>query len=188
MVWYNLTIGSFKVRYTPLKPKTINYPYCDKEGNELKRIAKVKGEYVYIDSEGKEHLQAFRLVNNKPMAKLTKTKEVTNYKEVDKKEVDDLIIEKQYLVESDLLLRELKDNDKSLKFGFTFGNGFKVYKAYIHTSDLYKGLLFMSVGTTQKSELIQEITELQKQSKKLKEIDLVIQGVDRAKIEDLIQI
>lgn len=46
----------------------------------------------------------------------------------------------------------------------------------------------MSVGTTQKSEVIKDIKELQKQNKKLKQIDLSISGVDRAKVEDLIQI
>jgi len=188
MVWYNLTIGTFNLKYTPLKPIEQSFPYCDENGNELKRKAKVKGEYVFVDGKGNEHKSAFRLVNGKPMAKLTKTKEVSNYKEVESNEVDDLITEKQYVVECQALYNELRDNNKALKFGFTFGNGFKVYKAYIHTSNLYKNLLFMSVGTTQKSELIKGILQEQKQSKKLQQIDITIQGVDRAKVEDLIQI
>ena len=188
MVWYNLRIGSFHIKYTSLKPREIIFPYCDSDGNELKRVVEGRGKTTFINPKGEKVLNAFRLVKGKPMAKLSKTKEVDNYKEVDKNEVDDLIVEKQYIVESDILLNELKTTNKVLKFGFTFGNGFKVYKAYIHTSQLYPNFLFMSVGTTQKSEILQEITLSLNQKKKVDELDLTLQGIERAKVEDLIQI
>jgi len=191
MVWYNLKIGSFNLKYTPLKPRVVNYPYCDSEGNVLKKVVKqTKREpTIYINEETQEeHEQVFRLIKNKPMAKLNKTKEVINYKEVDKSEVDDLIIEKQYIVECDELLDNLKTTNKVLKFGFTNGNGFKVFKAYIHTSNLYKGWLFMSLGTTQKSEILLELKEIAKHKQKAKSIELTISGVDKAKVEDLIEI
>ena len=189
MVWYNLKIGSFNLKYSALNPREIEYPYCDMNGNALKRVVEGKGNAFFINETTQEkHLTAFRLVNGKPLAKLSKTKEVSKYKEVDNSEVDDLIIEKEYIVDCDELLEELNNSEKCLKFGFTFGNGFKVYKAYIHTSRIYKGFLFMSLGTTQKSEVIQELTQELKQKKKVEQIDFTIQGIERAKVEDLIQI
>ena len=189
MVWYNLRVGTFYLKYTPLKPITKEYPYYDSEGNILKRIVEGRGKAFFVnENTGVKNETAFRLINNKPYAKLSKTKETDNYLEVDNKEIDDLIVEKQYLIDCDLLLKELKESNKSLKFGFTFGNGFKVYKAYIHTNKMYKDFLFMSVGTTQKSEVIKELMSEQKQKKKLQQIDISIQGIDRAKVEDLIAI
>jgi len=189
MVWYELKIGSFNLKYTPLKPREVDFPYCDSQGNILKRVVEGKGKSFFLNENTGEKVNvAFRLVNNKPLAKLQKTKVVKTYKEVDKSEVEDLIVEKEYLVECDNLLENLQDTGKSLKFGFTFGNGFKVYKAYIHTNKLYKGFLFMSVGTTQKSEIIHEIAESLNHRKKLEETDLIVGGIERARVEDLIQI
>ena len=188
MVWYNLQIGKYNIKYTPLKSKTQDYPYCDKEGNALTKHIEGKRESYFLDDKGNKHLQAFRLVNGKPLAKLDKTKIVNAFKEVESNEVEDLLIEKQYLVDCDFLLEELQNTGKALKFGFTNGNGFKVFKAYIHSSNLYKGLLFMSLGTTQKSEIIKDIKEVMKNKSKVEKINLTIQGVDKAKVEDLIEI
>jgi hypothetical protein len=44
----------------------------------------------------------------------------------------------------------------------------------------------MSIGTTKISEQIQEIIEQQKDKGKLKEITATIQGIEKAKIEDLL--
>lgn len=188
MVFYNLRIGNFFVKYTPLKSREISFPYCDKDGKVLQRVVEGKGKVYFIDNDGNKSENSFRLINNKVMAKLSRTTEVSNYKEVNNEEVEDLLTEKCYYVDCDVLLQDLKDSDRALKFGFTFGNGFKVYKAYIHTSKLYPNCLFMSCGTTQKSEVLSEIAEIKKQSKKAQQIDLTISGIERAKVEDLIQI
>ena len=189
MVFYNLKVGSYELKYTPLKTTTTDYPYCDSEGNILKRVVEGKTNAFYLNEKTEEkHTTAFRLINEKPMAKLSKTKEVSNYKEVDKKEINDLIIEKEYLVFNDLLLRDLKASGKVLKFAFTNGNGFKVFLAFVYVNPLYEDLLFMCLGNSKKSTLIKEIKELQNQKDKMKSIDLSIQGVDKARVEDLIQI
>jgi hypothetical protein len=107
---------------------------------------------------------------------------------VDVSEVEDLLTERQYLVESDELLRELNDSGKAIKFGFTNGNGFKVYKGYIYPSKIYKGYLFMSLGTTQISEIIREIDEVKSKKAKMEQIEIGISGVNRASVSDLIQI
>jgi len=193
MIWYNLRVGSYFLKYTGLKPKEIKYPYCDKDGNILKYV-KGNFESGYFENEkGIKQEQTFFLINNKPYSKIAKTKETDNYREVDKKEVDDLIIEKTYIVESEKLYNDLSTTNKALKFGMSFGGGgkfgsVKTYYAYVHTSDLYKGFLFMSVGTTKKSEALLEITESLTQKKKLAELNLVVNGIDKAKVEDLIQL
>jgi len=189
MVWYNLQVGTFNIKYTPLKPREVEFPYCDENGNALKRVVEGKGKVYFLNEETNEKRDfAFKWINEKVVSKLQKTKQVNKYKEVEKQEVSDLIVEKEYIAECDNLLNELEETDKALKFGFTFGNGFKVYKAYIHTNPLYKGFLFMSVGTTQKSEIIQDIVEQTSQRKKIQQTEMCIKGIERAKVEDLIEI
>jgi len=188
MVWYNLKIGNWNLKYTPLNPIEKEYPLCDENGKLLERVSgKIdKGHYL---NENKEKVNiAFRLINNKPYSKLSKTKEVNIYKEVELNEVEDLLQEKVYLVESSSLLNELITTGKALKFGFTNGNGFKVFKAYIYPSKIYKGYLFMSLGRTQISELITEIDEIKEQQKKLSDITLSITGINQAKVEDLMEL
>ena len=187
-MWYDLRIGSFHLRYTPMNPIEKEYPNCDSNGNALMKTTGKYEKGYYTDKQGNKLETAFKLINGKPYAKLKKTKETDNYREVDISEIDDLIIEKECLSVCDELLNELNETGKAIKFGFTFGNGFKVYKCYIYPSKLYKGFLFMTFGTTQKSELIQDITQELKQKNKLSQIDLTIQGIDRAKVEDLIAI
>ena len=188
MVWYNLKVGSWNLKYTALNPIEKEYPYCDSEGKVLEKVTGKFEKGYFLNSNGEKVDSAFRLINNKPYAKLQKTKEVTNYKEVDIKEVEDLLQERVYLIENDNLLEELKATGKALKFGFTNGNGFKVYKAYIYPSKLYSGYLFMSLGTTQISELIMAIDEVKAQKKEAEQISVTIQGVNRASVDELIAI
>lgn len=187
--WYNLRVGSWNLKYTPLNPIEKEYPYCDKDGNILSKVAgKFEKGYFLNEKSGEKVETAFRLIKDKPMAKLSKTKETTLFKEVDISEVEDLLVERQYLVENDILLRELGDSGKALKFGFTNGNGFKVFKAYIYPSKIYEGYMFMSLGTTQISELIKEIADDKAKNEKLKKIEITIQGINKAKVEDLIEL
>jgi hypothetical protein len=193
MVWFNLRVGTYNLKYTTLNPIKKENEYCDSEGNLLTyNSGKFESGY-FTDAKGQRHEQAFFLVNGKPMAKISKTKETDNYREVDKKEIDDLIIEKQYIVDSDKLYNDLKDSGKALKFGMALGGGgkfgsIKVYYAYVYTSDLYEGILFMALGTTKKSEIINEVLGDIKQKQKLKQMETTIRGIDKAKVEDLIQL
>lgn len=189
MVWYKLKLGIWNIEYSPINPLRNEYPYCDKDGNTLIKVAgKYDKGYFTNEVTGEKHEQAFRLIKGKPYAKLDKTKEVVNFREVDLKEVEDLLIEKQYLVIGDGLLRDLKNSGKAIKFGFTSGNGFKVFKAYLKPSEIYDGFLEMYLGTTQKSEVILSIIDAKKQQEKAKQIQVVVQGIDKAKIEDLIEV
>ena len=87
-----------------------------------------------------------------------------------------------------ILCLYLKANNKVLKFGFTNGNGFKVFLAFIYINPLYPDMLFMALGNSKKSEIIKQIKELQNQKDKLKSVDISIQGINKAKVEDLIEI
>jgi hypothetical protein len=189
MVWYNLQIGNWKLKYTALNPIEKDYPYCDKDKNILTKVSGKFEKGYFINEKTQEKSESsFRLINNTAYAKLNKTKEVANYKEVEVEEVSDLLTERQYLVECDSLLKELNDSGKALKFGFTNGNGFKVYKAYLYPSKIYSGYLFMALGTTQISEIIKEIDEVKNQKAKLNQIEISISGINRAKVEDLLQL
>ena len=187
MVWYNLKIGNYPLKITPINPIKKDYPDCDKDGNILTRV---KGEFTkgyYTNENGEKHEQAFKLINEKPFAKLSKTKEVSNYKETDLKEIENLIVEKIYLVEGDLLLTELKASGKALKFVYSTGNGYKAQVSYLFPS-IYNGFLEMSCGTTLKSEVILDIIEGKTQADKVKQVETQIQGIERANADELVSI
>lgn len=191
MVWYKLKVGNFDLKYTPIKPAVKEFSFCDKDGKTLMKVIPPKKDEFktyFVDEEGNKHTQAFRLINGVARAKLDKTKEVNKFLEVDKSEVEDLLTENFYVVNCPLLLEKLQKSKKALKFAFTNGRGFKVYLGYIHTSELYKDVLFMSLGRGQKSALIKEIVgELENQTAK-QSIEVTIMGVDKAKAEDLIEL
>jgi len=187
MSWRTLRVGSWNLKYTPLKPIEREFEYCDSLGNVLKKVSgKFEKGYFLNETTQEKHDTAFKLVNGKPMAKLKLTKEIEKYKEVELSEIDNLIGEEKCLIECDTLLKELNDSGKALKFGFTNGNGYKGYIAYVYPSKLYTGFLFMELGRTQLSEVVMEKVSELKQQKKVKEIELTISGVDRVSVEDLI--
>ena len=187
MVFYNLTIGKYNIKYTPLKVEDNDYPNCDKDGNLLNKVVEGKRESYFLDDKGNKHLNSFKLINGIARAKLDKTKSVTTFKEVEKNEVEDLLTEKEYYVECEFLLEELKNTNKALKFGFTNGNGYKVFIGYIYVDNLYN-MLFMKLGRTQKSQLMIKILEAIKNKKAIEKTQVTINGVDKAQVEDLIQI
>lgn len=189
MVWHDLRVGSWHCRITPLNPLEQEFEDVNEEGVKLKKIAGNYTKGYFIDeATGQRYDKAYKKINGKVVDKLSKTQETSNYREVERAEADDLIVEHEYLVENDELLQELRDSGKALKFAYCNGNGYKVYMAYIVTSDLYAGLLFMKCGRTFKHTLITQISEVREQEKKLKEIELTTKRVDKAKVEDLISI
>lgn len=191
MVWCKLKIGNYEIRYTPLSAEIKEFPYCDKDGNILKKVIPQKTDEVktfFIDDKGNKHNTAFRLIKGMARAKLDKTKEVNKYIEVSNEEVEDLLAEKIYICDCPLLLEKLQQSGEAIKFAFTNGNGFKVYLAYLHTSNLYPNVLFMSLGLTQKSKLISEKLELLQNQQQKKVIEVVVMGVNKATTEELLEI
>jgi len=191
MTWYKLRIGNFELRYTPLKIEIQDFPYCNKDGEILKRVVMPRTQEqkpYFLDSKGDKYDFAFRLIKGIARAKLDKTKEVKNFFEVDSNEVEDLLTEKVYIIDCPLLLEKLQKENTALKFAFSNGNGFKVYLAYVHTSKLYKDILFMSLGTAQKSKLIKEVINQMKNQKAQKLTEITILGINKATAEELLTI
>ncbi len=53
MVWYNLKIGNWTARYTPINPKSNQFEVCDKDGNVLTRVSGCysKGHFLNVANQ-----------------------------------------------------------------------------------------------------------------------------------------
>ena len=181
MVWYNLKIGNWNIKYTGIKQPILEFEDCDENGNA---IQKEKGSYLkgkVLDLNGNELKKTYKKINGKVVDKFSKTKEVKAYKEVDKSEIDGFMAEAYYFVDCEQLKQELMDSNKALVFGFTNGNGFKFYKSYL---SVFGNALLMRLGLGHLQEQIKEL-EANVESKKLLE-ELKLPKVESAKVEELI--
>jgi len=190
--WFNLQLGNKNIKYTPLSPQIKEYQDCDENGNILKRVSGsiTKGHFVNEET-GQIQDKAFKLINGKASAGFTgKIKEVPNPSYVEKSESEDLLTEKEFLVESDNLFNELTEKNQAVRFNGWFGNGYKAYKIYVVPSELYRGFCIMKCGRGLKSEIIGEIVGSLKDyralKEKLAEIESTIQNVNKTKVDDLI--
>ena len=194
MAWNKLKIGKFDVKYTSLEVKGKVYPYCDEEGKVLKKVSgKFEKGYFLNEENGEKIDKAFKLINGKASKGFSgRIKEVDKPLEVDKEEVEDLIIEKEYLVENKELFDELENKGKAFKFGGWFGNGYKAYRVYVYPSKLYKGFCLMACGRGQKSEIMKELIADLKEDERLKsqveEFEKSMNKVNKVKVEELIAI
>jgi hypothetical protein len=194
MVWNNIQIGKFKVKYTALDVPRKDYPYCDKDGNELKKVSGKfeRGHYIN-EKSGEKHDKAYKLINGKASSGFVgRIKNIENPIEISKDEVEDLLIEKEYLAENQELYNELESKGKAYKFGGWFGNGYKAYRVYVYPSKLYKGFCIMACGRGQKSEVIKElVAELEEDNrmkKKVAEFEKELDNVNKVKVDELIQV
>ena len=184
MRWTDLKIGNRTVKITPISDEKEAYPRCDKDGNLLRYIPGTLQRGTFInDATGEQSNEAFYLIDGKVSAGFEKTKEIGEgeYKEVDLAEAEDLKGNHLYLVEGDSLLESLNDTGKAIKFWYSNGRTSQ-YLAYLYPSRLYKGFMFMKLGTTQISKMIAGVMEGKEQEQKLKDIMLVVQGVQKTKL------
>ena len=194
MVWYDLNLKGKKIKYTPLNPDIKEYPDCDKDGNILKRVSgKFEKGHFTNEKTGETHEKSFKLINGKASSGWTgKIKDVDNPIYCEKSQAEDLLTEKEYLVESDSLFNELTEKNQAVKFAGWFGNGYKVYRVYIIPSELYKGFCIMKCGRGLKSEIIRQIvgdlTEHRELQKMLAQVDVTIAKVNQANIDDMLNI
>ena len=179
--WTDLKIGVWDLKITPIKPKTQEYQDVDETGQPVKRVKGMYERGYFVKSNGDKLNKAYKLINGKAMDKLKKTKVITKYIEVDKKEVSNFMCEKYYFVECDALKQQLNDSEKALKFGYTSGNGFKVYTGYI---SLFGNCLLMRLGLGYLSNQIAEIEQGTKAKEMLQELQQPL--VQSAEVEDLI--
>jgi len=184
MRWTDLKIGSWGVKITPITDEKESYPRCDAKGNILKYISGTLQKGTYVNEATGEKLDtAFYLIDGKASQGFERTKELAEgeYKEVDIKEAEDLKDTHLYIVEGDALLRELGSSGKALKFWYSNGKTSQ-YLAYLYPSELYKGFMFMKLGTTQISKKIEGLMEGKAQEMKLKQITLTVQGISKTKL------
>lgn len=188
MVFYNIRVGTFLIKYMPFSDEDESYPIVDKDKNKLEYVKGTRTNGYYVNPITKEKTeQTFMLINDSVKEKFERTKETDKYKEVEETEVNDLVNPKQYIVECDKLLEELKNSGKALKFGIHFGGKSKPYLAIIFVNKLYN-LLEMWISKGKKINQYESyITGLQ-DKQKLKEVNLTISGIDKAKVEDLIEL
>lgn len=184
MKWTDLKIGSWNVKFTPITDEKEEYQRCDKDGNILTYVSGTLQKGYFLDGNGQRTENAFYLIDGKPSAGFEKTKAISEdeYKEVDLAEAEDLKGSHLYIVEGDMLLRNLMDSGKALKFWYSNGKTSQ-YLAYLYPSRLYNGFMFMKLGTTQVSKIIQSIVEGKEQEEKLKQIALTVEGISKTKLK-----
>jgi len=188
MVFYSLKVGKYDLKYSPFSDNDEQYPICDKDGEVLDYVkgTRVNGYYVKPNTEEKV-TQTFMLVNGKPKEKFTRTKETNHFKIVEESESEDLVNPKQYLVECEELLSELKASGKALKFGISFGGKSKPYYAIVSVNKLYNRLeMWISKG--KKSEQYEQYISICEDKQAIQDITLCISGIDKAQIEELIEL
>jgi hypothetical protein len=195
-MWYDLSLGKYKVKYTPIHTPENEYPDVDEKGMPLKRISgNFTRGYFINEKTGEKHDKAFKLINGQVSSGWTgRIKEVKDNEMffVDEAESEDLITEHTNLVESRALFDELKEKKQAVIFAGFFGNGFKVYKCYVIPSKIYDGFCLMRCGRGQLSEqitnIVCELTEYRKLKAKVEEIELKAKKVNNINPLDIIKI
>lgn len=196
MTFYNLKIGSLSVKYTPIDDGKKEYPYCDEKGNILKRVSGKFEKGWYIDEKtGEKHEEAFKLINGKPSREFSgRIKDISKdeYLEIPaddiNRELEDLSVKNEYLVDSQELYDKLTSEKKAYKFLGWFGTGYDIKTCLVKPSEI-KGFCIMSCGYGEKinriGEIISNTQELKDKIKKLAEIDIISQKVDRVKLSEV---
>jgi hypothetical protein len=198
MVWYEIELNvegeTIKGKYTPLNPIEETLPDCDSNGNPLKRISgSFTKAYFVNEATGEKFEKAYKLVKGKPIDKMTgRTKRCERVIFSNIEECEDLIVEKEMILECPKLYDKLTTMGKGIKVGMWFGNGYKAYKVMITPNTLYKGFCNMRAGRTQKSEIIRDVigdyTEQKRKDEMLKQIEDSLNKVNKASAEDLIDL
>jgi hypothetical protein len=184
MVWYSLKVGDNTLRIKKLEATKEKWADVSENGNAITKVCKQKGNYVWIDSNGNEVPTRYKLINGKPTGSLTRTKQADKFKEVESSEAFDLIPQICFYVEGNqALLNKLQTENKAIKFAYTtsgFEGGF--YRAYLVAE---KGELMMYCGNAYKS---QEIFQAKSEQTAKSKPKTTSNGIERAKVEDLLEI
>ena len=188
MVFYKIQVGKYNISYSPFNDNDEQYPIVDKDGNKLDYIKGTRVNGYYVNPTTKEKvIQTFMLVNGNAKEKFERTKQTNHFKIVKESESEDLVNPKQYIVECDELLSELKVSGNALKFGITFGGKSRPYLAIISVNKLYNRLeMWISKG--KKSEQYQDYIQICEDKQAIQDITITISGIDKAKVEDLIEL
>lgn len=186
MVFYSLRVGTFLVKYQPFNDDEESYPIVDKDKNILEYVKGSRTNGYYVNPVTKEKVeQTFILYNDELTLEFERTKETDRYKEVEESDKDDFVNPKQYIVDCDRLLNDLKASGKALKFRISFRGRKPPYKAIVFVNKTYN-CLEMWITRRLKSEQLKEYGQQLADKKKVEELSLIISGITKkAKIEDL---
>lgn len=188
MVFFSVRVGTYLIKYQPFNDNDEQYPIVDKDKNILDYVKGTRTNGYYVNPTTKEKVdKTFMLVNGEVKEKFDRTKETDKFKIVEANEKDDLVNPKMYIVECDKLKEELRATGKALKFGISFGGKSKPYYAIICLNSIFN-VLEMWISKGKKSEQYTEYTTELNDKQKLRELTLMIDGIDKAKIEDLIEL
>lgn len=188
MVFYSVRVGTFIIRYQPFSDDDEQYPIVDKDKNILEYVKGSRTNGYYVNPTTKEKVnKTFMLVNGEAKEKFERTKETDKFKLVEQNERDDLVNPKMYLVECDRLKEELRATGKALKFGISFGGKSKPYYAIVCLNTIFN-TLEMWISKGKKSEQYLEYTTALADKEKVKQMTIMIDGIDKAKVEDLIEL
>jgi len=188
MVFFSVRVGTYLLRYQPFSDEDEQYPIVDKDKNVLEYVKGTRTNGYYVNPVTKEKVdKTFMLVNNEPKEKFDRTKETDKFKVVEQAEREDLVNPKMYIVECDKLKEELRANGKALKFGISFGGKSKPYYAVVCLNTIFN-TLEMWISKGKKSNQYLEYTTELADKQKLREMTLSITGLDKAKVEDLIEL
>lgn len=188
MVFFSVRVGSWLIKYQPFNDNDEQYAICDKDKTLLEYVKGTRTNGFYVNPATKEKVtQTFMLVNGEPKEKFERTKETDKFVLVNEKEVNDLVNPKFYIVECDKLKAELKASGKALKFGLSFGGKSKPYFAMVWLNPLYD-TLEMAISKGKKSNQYLEYTTELNDKEKLRQMTMCIDGINRAKVEDLIEL
>ena len=177
---YKIDIDGIQFHYKNIEKKRQTFQDCDKQGQKVGRVYTQKAEYHYETEDGKtiQKAEVFKLVGEKPMVKLNKTKEIKEMTYVPKVKAMDLMNDKYYQLtykgkQGDELKERLATKDEALHFMYS-NAGFKPYQAYIIE---VQGELIMIAGYGYLSEQIEHNLEVPVEIKKEKAVP---EGVETA--------
>ena len=188
MVFYSVRVGTFLIKYQPFSDNDEQYPIVDKDKTILEYVKGTRTNGYYINPATKERAEkTFMLVNGEPKEKFERTKKTDKFKIVEQDEREDLVNPKMYIVECDKLKEELRASEKALKFGISFGGKSKPYFAIVCLNTIFN-TLEMWISKAKKSEQYLSYTTELEDKQKLREMTLIIDGIDKAKVEDLIEL
>lgn len=188
MVFFSVRVSTYLIKYQPFSDDDESYPIVDKDKTLLEYVKGTRTNGYYINPISKEKVEkTYMLVNNEPKEKFERTKETDRFRWIEKEEVNDLVNPKQYLIDCPSLLEEIKRNGKALKFGISFGGKSKPYIAVVFLNNLYN-TLEMAISKGKKSEQYLAYTTELNDKNKLRELTLCIDGINRASVEELVEL
>lgn len=149
MVWKNLTIGKYEIKYMPLSYKMKTLKDCTPDGKTVTKIRGMKTPDKWLDEEGKEiEKPIHKLVNGKAIPPAQPSHSIKEDKIMPTEETIIVGSEASYLVKAPLL-QDMIHKEGPITFNVVLGRGYKVVRAVI-TQEERKNIKFLLMKTGRK--------------------------------------